>query len=368
MLKDAIADGEPFRLVISDVNMPDVDGYAFVGWIREQSELADTPVIMLSSGGRVGDVSRREQLKISRSLLKPAKQSELFDAIVSALGVNAVEDALPVSDESERSERSERSEQSEQSELRPLRILLAEDNLINQKLVLGVLEPRGHLVTVANNGKEAVSASLHGEFDVILMDVQMPEMDGFTATRKIREREREGGRRVPIIAMTAHAMKGDRERCLAAGMDDYLAKPISVSAVLFKLAQFVATEPVVAIPAVPPAEPISPVDWTVALEYVDGNQSLLREVVQICLQETPRLMGQIRVAIDASDAASVNRAAHSLRGSMLFLGPVLPCQFAQDLELEAADKDLGRAEELYRSLESSVGSLREVLISRLDQN
>ena len=168
---------------------------------------------MLSSGERPGEMSRCEELKVASYLLKPVKPSEMEHAISVALG------RVPATPSpSQKAERLPR--------FPALRILLAEDSPVNQKLALFLLEKEGHTVVVANDGREAVTTLETGQFDLILMDVQMPEMDGFEATAHIRSRERERGTRIPIIAMTAHAMKGDRERCLQAGMDDYVPKPV----------------------------------------------------------------------------------------------------------------------------------------------
>jgi len=177
---------------------------------------------MLTSGGRVGDKERRQTLNIAERLMKPAKQSDLFDAIVRSLGGTGVGDPGDV-------------ELPTDFGLGELKILLTEDNVVNQKLAIGILSKYGHRVTVANNGQEAMDLLAEHSFDLVLMDVQMPIMDGLTATRKIREREKETGTRTPIIAMTAHAMKGDREDCLEAGMDEYVAKPIRVATLFDKL-------------------------------------------------------------------------------------------------------------------------------------
>jgi PAS domain S-box-containing protein len=201
----------PFRIVLADVNMPEVDGFSMVETIRRDEKLKGTIVIVLTSGTRPGDMARCKELEIDAHLMKPIKQSELFDAIGIALGISTPEDhaAAP-----------------ESEPISPLRILLAEDSLVNQRLALGLLGKHGHAVTVAPTGKEAVRLWESQDFDVVLMDVQMPEMDGMEATAVIRAQEGRTGRHIPIIAMTAHAMKGDRELCLAAGMDDYVSKPI----------------------------------------------------------------------------------------------------------------------------------------------
>ena len=214
-LREARAAAAPYRLLLLDARMPEIDGFALAGQIRQDPELAGTIIMMLSSGDQPEEVARCERLGILYYLLKPVKQSELFDAIVMALGVTAAEDAV-----------AEKAAAPWHGRLRPLRVLLAEDSLVNQKLVVGLLEREGHAVIVANNGKEAVAAAESGQFDLILMDVQMPEMDGLEAAAILRAQDRQRGRHTPIVALTAHAMKGDRERCLEAGMDDYLAKPI----------------------------------------------------------------------------------------------------------------------------------------------
>ncbi|TWU59463.1 Signal transduction histidine-protein kinase BarA [Rubripirellula tenax] len=217
--------GQPIQLIVSDVHMPQVSGYEFVEQIRnDETSISKTPVIILTSGTLDGEDGLRRKLNIDERLMKPIKQSELFDSITRCLGVNTVEDAHSA-DQFDH----------EEDSLGHLDILLAEDNLINQKLAVGVLSGGGHKVTIANNGREAVEKLNEHPYDIVLMDVQMPEMDGLIATQKIREAELGTGRHVPIIAMTANAMKGDRERCLEAGMDEYVPKPIRIAALKEKL-------------------------------------------------------------------------------------------------------------------------------------
>ena len=208
--------GNPFALVLNDACMPDVDGFNLAEKIRAHQQLGGTIIMMLTSGDRPGDIQRCDTLSIGTYLMKPIKQSELFDALMSELGVTCAED-----------EPSEKSADGENAaDLGPLRVLLAEDSMFNQKLAVALLEKRGHSVVVAQHGREALAAIEQNSFDLVLMDVQMPEMDGLEATRAIRTLELARGCHLPIIAMTAHAMKGDRERCLEAGMDAYVAKPV----------------------------------------------------------------------------------------------------------------------------------------------
>jgi CheY-like chemotaxis protein len=212
-MQQAQRSGEPFRLVLTDAHMPQVDGFTLVEQIKGDPDLGRTVVVMLTSGDRPEDGQRCQQLGIAAYLLKPVKQSELLEAIEMALGLaGPAKAAVPVG--------------AAPAPARRLCVLLAEDSLVNQKLAVALLERQGHVVTVANNGREALAASERQEFDLVLMDLQMPEMDGFEATLAIRLREQQSGRHLPIIAVTAHALKGDDTRCLAAGMDAYISKPI----------------------------------------------------------------------------------------------------------------------------------------------
>jgi two-component system, sensor histidine kinase and response regulator len=191
-----------------------MDGFDVAESIRQRPELVDATILMLTSRDRMGDAMRCRQLGVTRYLVKPLTQQELSTALLSALGaVLAKIESLPAPVPDRRS-------------ATPLRILLAEDNRVNQALAAALLKRDGHHVTIVDNGIAAVAAAAGGGFDAILMDVQMPEMGGFEATGAIRAHESATGRRVRIIAMTAHAMPGDRDRCLEAGMDDYVSKPI----------------------------------------------------------------------------------------------------------------------------------------------
>lgn len=219
LLAEAAAEGDPYRLILTDAHMPGRDGFSLADQIRQTLHLESPVVMMLTSGARPGDFDRCEASRISGYLIKPVKQADLLKAVAAALG-QAEPAAKPAP-----------------AEVRPLppaaeeappglNILLAEDSVVNQRLALGLLRQWGHSVVVANNGREALERLAEQSFDVVLMDVQMPEMDGLEATAVLREREHEAGRHTPVIAMTAHAMQGDRDRCLAAGMDGYVVKPI----------------------------------------------------------------------------------------------------------------------------------------------
>jgi CheY-like chemotaxis protein len=216
-LEKALGAGVPFPLVLVDANMPEVDGFALVEQIRRNPGLKGAIIMMLTSATQSGDAARCRELGVARYLTKPIGQSELLDAILQAVG-GKLQAVAPLSGPGTHQPLPERR--------RGFRILLAEDNLVNQLLAVRLLEKRGHHVQVAGDGREVLEKLKTAEFDLILMDVQMPVMGGFEATAAIREMEKGTGRHIPIIALTAHAVTGDRERCVAAGMDGYVAKPI----------------------------------------------------------------------------------------------------------------------------------------------
>jgi len=209
---------EPYGLILTDMHMPKMDGFALVQRIRQRPELSTATIMMLTSARHRGDAARCEELGVSAYLLKPIRQSELREAVVRALGAKEQRGAIPLI--------TRYSLQDPREPSVSLRVLLVEDNLVNQRLAMRLLEKRGHSVVVASNGGEALTAFDNEDFDLLLMDLQMPEMDGFEATTAIRMKEKGSTNHLPIVALTAHAMKGDREKCLAGGMDGYLTKPI----------------------------------------------------------------------------------------------------------------------------------------------
>ena len=214
--------GEPFSLVLTDGHMPEMDGFGLAERIKNSPHLANAVILMLTSGDRLGDVRRCRELGIAAYLMKPVRRDELRASIISALAVRPSK----LDEHSDALQIDERDGSSSVQPPRTVRILLTEDNLVNQRVAVRILEKAGYSIVVANNGREALTALAQQEFDLVLMDVQMPEMDGFEATASIRINEKTTGRHIPIIAMTAHAMKGDEERCLTVGMDGYISKPI----------------------------------------------------------------------------------------------------------------------------------------------
>src|SRR5579864_3663160 len=209
---------EPFGLILTDMHMPKMDGFALVERIRQRPELTTATIMMLTSAGHRGDAARCQELGVTAYLLKPIRQSELREAVARVLGAHQQEGAIPLI--------TRYSLHDARDPAASLRVLVAEDNPVNQRLATRLLEKRGHRVSVAGNGFEALAAWRKESFDLVFMDVQMPEMDGYEATAAIRKEEKNSGGHVQVIALTAHAMKGDRDKCLAAGMDGYLSKPI----------------------------------------------------------------------------------------------------------------------------------------------
>ncbi len=348
MLLEAQQKGEPYRLVLTDAHMPRVDGFMLAEQIKQDAAMCSTVVMMLTSGDRPDDLQRCEDLGISAYLLKPIKQSELLEAIELALRITLPKAGLLAS-------------AAQPKHVRSLHILLAEDSLVNQKLAVALLEEQGHTVRVANNGREAIAALQTEKFDLVLMDVQMPEMDGLEATEKIRATEQHTGMHTPIVAMTAHALKGDRERCVAAGMDGYISKPIHVTEL------FHAIEGLFAAPAELPGAPVSEmaegeiIHWPEALRAVGGNPRILRTVVEAELAEIPCLMESIRRAVTDGDAKALRFAAHTLKGSLRYFSKTLAFEEVLRLEKMGEDGSLTDAGATLVRLESEILRINQAL-------
>jgi two-component system sensor histidine kinase/response regulator len=313
--------GTPYQLVLTDVHMPDVNGFQLTETIKGTRGLQSTVIMMLTSGDSPGDIKRCKDLGAAAYLMKPIKQSELLDTIVAALhcesGAHVCTTAAAPAP----------------TVAVPLRILLAEDSYANQRLAVGLLSKWGHEVVVANNGKEAVEKFDHDKFDLVLMDVQMPEMDGFQATAVIREREAKQGGHLPIVAMTAHAMKGDREECLAAGMDDYVVKPIRRGELQRVLAAVASQARPEAKPPPPEQVAAAELNWRQALDALGGDQDLLLSVLGVLQTECGGLLEQLERAVPAGDAQLLRRAAHTLAGNLRIFGETRAGVVARRLEV-----------------------------------
>jgi CheY-like chemotaxis protein len=351
MMRQAHEAGTPFELVLTDSYMPDVDGFGLAEPVRGDQGVERTVIMMLTSGDRPGDIARCEDLKIASYMLKPIKQTELLEGLLLALRGRAGE--APAREDSRPA--------AEDQQMAPMRVLLAEDSLVNQKLAIALLEKRGHSVPVANNGKEAVAATESQEFDVVLMDVQMPAMDGYEATALIREREKRTGQHLPVIAMTAHAMKGDRKRCLDAGMDAYVAKSIR-AAHLFDAIKSVCSE------RGGSEQPSDSADdeqyWTQALESVGGDRELLNVLTESVVEEAPRMMDAVRRSVNDRGPEGLQTAAHTLKGAIRYSGKSRAFTRALCLEEMGRDGILEEAPAMLSDLEVEMERLLLVLKCR----
>ena len=283
MLRAARAQGDPFRIVISDMQMPEMDGESLGRSIKADPGLADTILVMMTSLGRRGDARRFKAIGFSAYLTKPVKQSQLYDCLATVIGA-----AAPAAGTAETALVT-RHTLSEARRLK-VRILLVEDNPTNQQVALGILEKLGFRADAVANGREAIEALEKAAYDLVFMDVQMPVMDGFEATAAIRSgRTAAPDPKIPIIAMTAHAMKGDRERCLEAGMDDYISKPIAPKAMAAVLDQVARSDPETAGRGPGAAAPTGPAvfDRQAFVDRLLGDLDLVKKITAVFLDDMP---------------------------------------------------------------------------------
>ena len=385
VLEKAQKMNEPFSFVIVEANMPVIDGFTFTKKIRAHPELSKTMVMMLSSSGLRGDGAKCRELGISAYLVKPFKQSEVVEAIKTVFGMS---DQL-IKRTDHQTENGKQSDLVTKHSLREMRernnILLAEDNEVNQNLAKILLEKRGYIVTVAENGKKALEALTKKHFDLILMDVQMPVMNGLQATAKIRKVETQMKRHIPIIALTAYAMKEDQDICLKAGMDDFLSKPIDSNELYGKIERLISNN----------KTPLSTkkiettnesriqqrqiqkkqqkVDGQVFDENKINNQfyndpELIRRIIKIFLDETPKLLSGIREGIKTKNAALLERAAHSIKGSVANFATNRIIEPVSKMESLGKAGDFENARKDYPLLENELIKLCKELIQYQKRN
>jgi two-component system, sensor histidine kinase and response regulator len=339
--------GRPYGLVLLDANMPDVDGFDVAAAICGRPELAAPTVIMLTSSGKYGDHSRCRELGIGACLAKPVQADELFIAVGRALGARpavAVEPAAATASFTA-------------ADAAPMRILLVEDNMVNQRVALGLLNRRGHTVTVAGNGREALDMLERQRFDVVLMDLQMPLMGGLEAAREIRRREEKTGGHLRIVAMTAHAMTGDRDRCLSGGMDGYVSKPINPQ-ILFSAIEQGAGQATADRPTAPGVKTF---DRQALLSRVAGDEELMGDVIRLFLEECPRQLAAIRQAVAQRNPGAVRTTAHALKGAAGNLGANGLFEAAGVLERVGAQSRMQAAEAGWRRLSAEAANVIEAL-------
>jgi signal transduction histidine kinase/DNA-binding response OmpR family regulator len=359
-LEESFASGRPYRLVLLDQQMPEMDGFEVIRRIGAQAELKDAAIIMLTSADQSSAIPQCRELGVGTCLVKPVKPSDLLLSVRKALGRPKGERGGPAPPTRE------------SDTAYPLHILLAEDNVVNQKLATALLEKAGHRVSLALTGVEAVTRWSDGDIDLILMDVQMPELDGLEATRQIRQREQTTGSHVPVVAMTARAMSGDRERCLRAGMDDYLSKPVRHQELLAVLSRYnpkgVADRPEhrpeqnhareITADQVMASEVLNKSEL---LSRVEGDEQLLRELIEVFLVDSGSLLQQVAEAVTRQDAADLERAAHKLKSTVSIFGNQAAMQTALVLEMMGRDRDLRNAREVLMQLKKQVEALEKAL-------
>jgi two-component system, sensor histidine kinase and response regulator len=354
-LDQSAAEARSIPLVLFDYLMPEMDGLEFAREVRRRAALEDVSLIMLTSAGAPDNSQQLEELRVERCLTKPTKRSDLLNAVQQTLGAPAVEAPAEAAASPARP-----------GDVPALRILLAEDNPINQRVAVGLLEKRGHRVMVVNDGREAVAALEREEFDAVLMDVHMPELDGFQATRAIRQRERRAGGHTPIIAMTASAMQADQDECLAAGMDGFVSKPVHAAELYAALenarddSSAIGEEPVKRQVSAA-AEDGDIIDWGAALRRVDGDRAELRELAKIFRDLCPKMVRDIQEAIAQEDARLLQRTAHTLKGNADLFSADRVVQIAWKLETMGKARDFDNAAGVSEELATEIECLLPVL-------
>jgi two-component system sensor histidine kinase/response regulator len=353
-MEAACRDGHPFSIVLLDAQMPGMDGFTLAQKVRGKSGLAGPIVLMLSAERLQADTARCHHVGVNVFLSKPIGQSELLDAILVALGTRALE-AQPIRALPPVKEASKR---------RSLNVLLAEDNPVNQKLAIRILEKAGHNVTLAANGREVLKALEQArppDFDVVLMDIQMPEMDGVEAAAAIRDGEKFSRRHLPIIAMTANAMRGDRERYLDGGMDGYISKPINSPGLFAEIERCLAEVKRNTAMAKNPSQHGEQLNRASLLERVEGDQELLAEMIQLFLADAPQLIDAMRKALLQGDMVLLERAAHSLKGAAGNMSAEVTVGAALRLEQSAKKGDAESSKANLVALEGAIQRLLPVL-------
>lgn len=352
-MREAAREDAQFSLAIIDFHMPEMDGFRLAEAIRCEESLSEIPIIMLTSATQQKVDAQCRELGINAYLMKPITQSALLEAMADVLGFEL----------HGRAERSSANGPLLPQSARPLRVLLVDDNPVNRRLGAKILEMQNHTVILADNGRQAVELHEKDSFDLILMDVQMPDMNGFEATAVIRERELLAGKRTPIIAMTARAMKGDREECIRAGMDDYVSKPFKANElfeVIYKLTEDSA-------PAREATERAaaeigqSVIDTEALIENSLGDMEVLREVVGLFLEYYPQSLSALRQAISTSDTQSVNEAAHKLKGALGGIQAGAAWHVASRLERMGREEDMTEAGAAMEELEQEIKRLHLAL-------
>jgi signal transduction histidine kinase/CheY-like chemotaxis protein/HPt (histidine-containing phosphotransfer) domain-containing protein len=357
-LRAARSEGDPFRIAITDMQMPETDGESLGRAIKADPELRDTHLVMMSSFGKRGDAKRIKDIGFSAYLTKPVKQSQLYDCLAAILGGGRApgkspDTALVTRHTLHEARRSQ------------VRILLAEDNVTNREVALGILQKLGFNADIAVNGREVLQALKTVPYDVVLMDVQMPEMDGLEATRAIRSGKAGAlNPRIPIIAMTAHAMKGDRELCLEAGMDDYISKPVVPRALAETLERWLERAQKQPPVDVAPGGEISPsagppvFDRQAFFTRLMGDEDLVKDIIAGFLKDMPKQLQSLKSHIDRRDAGAAGKQAHTIKGAAANAGGMALSAVAGEMEKAGKAGQLEEIAALMPELKRQFNRLR----------
>ena len=344
--------GVPFELILVDSDIPGYDNTLLTQWLKSQ-EVIDSKIIMMFTSSYLRNDVKFQNLGIKSSIIKPVRPSDMLGAIITALSVTKTEAAII----------SKPTDRIPMIDGRPLKALVAEDTLFDQQFILRLLERWGYDSVIVENGRQALKAVEKDEFDIIFMDIQMPEMDGLEATRLIREREASGFKHIPIIAMTAHAMKGDRERCLESGMDEYVSKPISAPKLLKAIQSLIpGKDNKNSSLAIYEDDTSITFDKESLLNVFEHDWSFLKEVVDIFVNDYPRMLNAIREAIKTKDADSLKRNAHTLKGMSRNFQMEEAIKTALNLEEMGDKKEFDGAKEACEALAGELAKLEKCLM------
>ncbi|OQX96425.1 hypothetical protein B6I21_01070 [candidate division KSB1 bacterium 4572_119] len=362
-MSEAVKKNKPFRIAILDYQMPEIDGATLGKMIKENKELSETALVLMTSKGQRGDLERFKKIGFSAYLTKPVKQSQMFDCLMTLISDDHVSTG-----EKKRIVTTHTIAEDRRSKIR---LLLAEDNVVNQKLALKILEKMGYSADAVANGKEVITSLEKINYDIVLMDVQMPEMDGYEATRAIRSGKTNIiNSSIPIIAMTAHAMKGDREKCITAGMDDYVTKPINPKKLSETIAKWI------------PANHFRPkkidkenngenngdnskvFDRNSLLEKLGGDEEFLNELVNTFIGDAADQIQLLGEAIKKKDAAQVEHLAHTLKGSSGNIGAAHLSESAKALEIKSKNGDFNNVAEILKTIEKEFLRLKKSINTR----
>lgn len=373
-LVEGVVKDDPFHIAVVDMRMPHTDGETLGRQIKADQRLSGTALVMMTSYGMRGDAQRTRDAGFAAYLVKPLRKSQLRDCLAAVCEQKATRDTLdepplPLITRHSLAERSRRKH----------RILLAEDNLVNQKVALATLQKLGYSADAVGNGLEALAALGRTDYDLVLMDVQMPEMDGLDTTRLVRGAA-SGARNsaIPIVALTAHATARDKQECMAAGMNDYLVKPVRPTDLAQTLTRWLTRPPskqaasaeaedpggkaVSAAEKCPPDEVVF--DGSLLLELLDGDVEAAREILNDFLEEAPRLIASVREAVEAGDSALARRQAHTLKGASANTGANALRSIATRVERLAAEGNIHQVSDLTRDLERAFACLVETVAMR----